>query len=185
VTGLDPAIQLVLRLAGALLFLAAAAHKLREPADFRAALLGYRLLPPRAVPLAAGALAALEGAAGVALLLPAGAPAGALAGAGLLAVYGGAIAVNLRRGRRDIDCGCGGPGGRRPLGWALVARNAVLIAGLGASTLPLAERAISTLDLLSIPAAVAALALLYAAADVALANQARLGAGRDRAWSAP
>ena len=39
-------------------------------------------------------------------------------------LYGGAIAVNLRRGRYLIDCGCGGPG--QGLSWFLVARNAIL-----------------------------------------------------------
>ena len=41
------------------------------------------------------------------------------------------IAVNVARGRTDIDCGCGGVEGRQRLSWSLVARNLVLVALLG------------------------------------------------------
>ena len=46
----------------------------------------------------------------------------------LLALYAGAMAVNLARGRRDLDCGCAGPGVRRPVGEGLLIRNGALIA---------------------------------------------------------
>ena len=42
-------------------------------------------------------------------------PHAAAAAALLLALYAGAIGVNLARGRRDIDCGCGGPASRQPI----------------------------------------------------------------------
>ena len=50
----------------------------------------------------------------------------------LMAAYGGAISVNLLRGRPWIDCGCGGG---EQLSWLLVGRNLVLT---GFALLPLA-----------------------------------------------
>ena len=41
----------------------------------------------------------------------------------LLSLYTAAIVLNLARGRRDIDCGCGGPGSRQTLHEWLVWRN--------------------------------------------------------------
>ena len=49
----DPAIDLTLRAALALLFLAAAAHKLRDRAAFRATFADYRIVPDAVSGLAA------------------------------------------------------------------------------------------------------------------------------------
>jgi uncharacterized membrane protein YphA (DoxX/SURF4 family) len=104
---LDPALRAALRCALALLWLASAHHKLRDPARFRDALAGYRLVPAPLVRAVAAGIAALELALGLALLLPWAGPAPALATAALLALYAAAIAATLARGRRAIDCGCG------------------------------------------------------------------------------
>jgi hypothetical protein len=172
----DPALQLALRVAAALLFVAAAAHKLRDVDGFRQALAVYAILPAPAVAPAAAALIAVEIAVGIGCALPAAAPGACLAGIGLLALYSGAIALNLARGRRRIDCGCGGPGGRRPLSPGLVARNAALGALLLLAALPAGGRTLVWLDALTIAFVLAVLVLLHAALDVALANAARLRA---------
>jgi len=171
---MDPALQLALRLAATLLFLAAAAHKLRDAGRFRHALAAYEILPAAAVAPAAAALIAAEVAVGIGCGVPATAPAACLAGAVILALYSGAVAFNLARGRRLIDCGCGGPGGRRPLSLGLVARNAALGGLLLLAALPAAERALVWLDALTGACLLAVLVLLYAALDVAVANAARL-----------
>lgn len=168
-SALDPALALTLRAALALLLLGAAFAKLRGFAAFRAAVAGYRLLPGRGVGVAALGLLAAELTLGAMLLVPAlGGPA-ALGAAALLLLYAGAMAVNLARGRRDVDCGCTGPGARRPIGWELVARN-LLLAGvaLGAA-LPAAMRSLVWLDGVSVVAGAAVLALLYATLDASLA----------------
>lgn len=175
---LDPALQIALRLALAALFGFAALSKLRAFASFRDALAAYRILPDAiATPAAAGLLAAELGAAGL-LLHPVTARAAGLGAAGLLALYGAAIALNLRRGRRDLDCGCAGPGARRPVSEGLVARNALLAALAAAVALPPAARSLVWLDGLTVTAAVACSALLYAAVDTALANAPSLRALR-------
>jgi hypothetical protein len=44
----------------------------------------------------------------------------------LLGLFAAAMAVNLYRGRADIDCGCGQSFLKQSLSWTLVVRNAVL-----------------------------------------------------------
>jgi len=176
---LDPALHAALRCALALLWLVSAGHKLRDPARFRAALTGYRLIPAPAVRGFAAGIAGLELALGLALLAPATGPAPALATAALLALYALAIAANLVRGRRAIDCGCGAQ--PRPLAEGLVLRNAVLIGIALAAALPATGRELVWIDATSILGGSAALATLYAAADAALANGVRSRGLRARA----
>ncbi|MCP3984833.1 MAG: methylamine utilization protein MauE [bacterium] len=169
----DPIVHHLLRLGGALLFGSVAAHKFRSPADFQSALAGYRLLPAGIVPVAARGLLWLELAVAVALVVPASARIGAAAGASLLVLYTGAIALNLIRGRREIDCGCAVSGGPRPLGGSLVVRNVVLIAGLVMLLAPVVPRELTRMDVGMIPLATGMLAILYSAIDQSLANSAR------------
>ena len=124
---LDPAIEGVLRGGLALLFGVTAFEKFRDLGAFRAAVVDYALLPERFVGAIAVAFAGCEAWLGVALVMPAAwrlrLPA-LLASAAVLALYAAAIAVNLARGRRDIDCGCAGPAARQPLSEWLLVRNA-------------------------------------------------------------
>jgi hypothetical protein len=168
---LDPALRAALRGALALLWLVSAHHKLRDPAGFRVALAGYRLVPAPFVRAVAAGIAALELALGLGLLLPAGGPLPALAAAALLGLYTLAIAANLLRGRRAIDCGCGAR--PQPLGEGLVLRNAVLFSLALAAALPATGRALTGLDAATILGGAAALAMVYAAADTALASGLR------------
>ena len=122
---MDPVLAHVCRGVLALVFLSAAAHKLRAPRDFVATLRGYGLVPGALAPAVAALLVGAELAIGAGLLAPATQRAAALGATALLALYGASIAVNLLRGRRDIDCGCGGPAARQPLSGWLVLRNVV------------------------------------------------------------
>lgn len=170
---IDPVVHHLLQLGGGLLFGFAAVHKLRDPAAFRSALAGYRLLPDGLVAPVARGLPWLELGLAAALLLPASTPLAAWSAAALLALYAGAVGVNLARDRREIDCGCGGAGGSRPLGASLLVRNGVLIAALLFLLEPVSERGLTALDMATLIFATGCLALLYAAIDVALANGAR------------
>jgi len=179
---LDPALQLALRGAAALLFGSAAVHKLRDPAGFRAALAAYGLLPEAALTASVAALVATEATVAIGCLLPGAAAAACLAGALLLALYSAAIGINLVRGRRAIDCGCGGPGGARPLRSDLLVRNAGVAALLCVAALTPGPRPLVWLDAATIAGAIAMLALLYATIDVAAANGARLRSEEAPAW---
>ncbi len=162
---MDPALVLVLRAALALLFALAAVHKARAPREFRAVLGAYRLLPAVLVGPAALALPAVEAALAAALALPAVEGAGLVGAAALLLLYAGAMAVNLARGRRDLDCGCLGPARRRPIGPGLVARNLVLAAAaLGGAAAP-GRRPLVWVDAITVGAGTAALAALWVAAE--------------------
>jgi len=160
---MDPVLVWSGRLALAVLFGRAAVHKLRDRERFDAVLADYRVLPRAAVKAAARGLVAAELATAAALLLPGAGAAGALGAAGLLAVYSAAIGVNLARGRREIDCGCGGPA-ERPLGPGLLARNALLM-GIAVAAAPgPAPRDFVWIDVLTVALALGTVVLLWHAA---------------------
>jgi hypothetical protein len=173
VSGVDPFVHHLLRLGAVTLFASAAIHKLRHPASFRSALADYQLLPGATVTPASRAIPWLELCAAAALLIPAATPLAAFLGVALLLIYALAIGVNLIRGRREIDCGCGLAGGARPLGVSLLRRDVALVQGLLALLLPVAVRSWSSLDTIALALATGTVVLLYAAIDVALANSAR------------
>jgi uncharacterized membrane protein YphA (DoxX/SURF4 family) len=172
---MDPAIDVTVRAALALLFLVAASHKLRDLRGFGATLAEYRVLPAPIVPGAAPVVAAAELALAAVLAVGAALRGPALLSAAvLLLLYAAAIALNLARGRRDLDCGCAGPGARRPIGAWMVARNGVLAAVALAAMLPVRARPLVWVDAITIAGATAALGALYASIDRLLADAPRL-----------
>jgi hypothetical protein len=169
---LDPALDLALRAGLASLFATSALAKLRDLGGFAGAVAGYRLLPAWAAAPGAAAFVAAELALAAVLFVPALRAVASVGAAGLLLLYGVAIALNLARGRREIDCGCGGFSGRQALSEALVLRNALLAAAALASALPVTPRTLGWLDALTVCGAVASAALLYAAANLLVARPA-------------
>lgn len=121
----------VASLAGAicvgLVFVQAGASKWRHLRLMPGIVANYRLLPEPLVAPVARALPALELALGVALLAG-GQRFAALPAILLLWAFAAAMAINLRRGRGHIDCGCGQSHLRQMLSWPLVWRNLVLSA---------------------------------------------------------
>ena len=109
------------------LMLAAGAAKLRHRSEHARAVEAYALLPAGAGRRVAPLLGALECTAGAAVWLEGMQARAALLMLVLLALYTGAVAINLARGRRDIDCGCAGTAAQVPLGGAVLVRNAALI----------------------------------------------------------
>lgn len=158
----DPVPGLVVRAALVLLFASAAAHKLRDRSAFAGVLHAYRLVPAALVPAVAMAVAVLELL--VAAALAGGhrlGPAGALA---LLGLYSLALAVNLARGRRTIDCGCGALGARQPISEWLLVRNALLAGAAAALLPPLGARPLAWVDWLTVAGGVAVAACVWTAA---------------------
>jgi hypothetical protein len=88
----------------------------------------YRLLPRWAALPAAALLPPTEMIVALLLLSAQLRPWPALAAMVLLLVFAAAMAINIKRGRGHIDCGCGGTFLLQPLNWTLVARNGVLAA---------------------------------------------------------
>ena len=157
---IDPAIGALLAGALALLFASAALHKLRSLPSFAAALRAYRVLPDSLAAMA-WVVPLLELTIAAGLLARSSRTGACAAGAALLLSYASAIAINLRRGRRDLACGCGGPEDRRLIAPWMVWRNLLLAGLLGAMLLPWSPRPLNAADALTIGAGTAVAALLY------------------------
>jgi hypothetical protein len=171
----DPAIGALLAGLFALLFATAAVQKLRAPGHFSQVFAAYRVLPI-ALSRVAVLLPVLEAAVAAALLLPATRVVAACTGAVLLLAYASAIAINLRRGRLALACGCGGPHERRPIAPWMVVRNLLLAAMLPVVTLPWLPRSLSAVDGVTVVGGIAVGALLYTSLDRLLARVAPAGA---------
>jgi hypothetical protein len=103
------------------------------------------------------------------ILVPATRSAAAVVAAVLLSVYALAMAVNMLRGRADIDCGCGGqPQLLSP--WLLL-RNAVLVAGSSLLLAPMSERVLAWADGLFLVLMTAVLAMVYLLVEQLVRNQ--------------
>jgi hypothetical protein len=163
---IDPVVSSLLALGGAALFAWAAAHKLRAREAFAATLAEYRLVPGRLVMFASLALAAAELGTAAMLLWPVTRAIGGMAGAALLVMYASAIAINLARGRKDLDCGCG----LRPraIGGWMVARNVMVAALLGLLWLPTSARSLGSADFATIAGTLVIGGLLYASIEMLL-----------------
>lgn len=173
---LDPAIAALIIACTALLFAAAAIHKLRDLRRFEEIFAAYGLVPfasgmrlSRAVPL-------LEAVVAVGLLLDGSRLAAASAGIVLLLAYAGAITVNLLRGRRDLACGCGGPDDRRPIAAWMVWRNFSIAVLLGVVMLPWSPRPLGPTDVVTIGFGTVAGALVYLCLDRLLGHTGRVTA---------
>lgn len=167
---IDPIFIIASALAISVLLASAATHKLRAPARFAKQLADYQLLPDAVVRPASRLIPVLELALAFALLVPVSRAWAALGAASLIALYAGAIGINLWRGRRDIDCGCAGPDQAQPLRPVLLLRNSALVGlALLASVMPVV-RDLGFFDGFVTVAASAVALLIYAAADGLLAN---------------
>lgn len=166
---LDPCIGYLLMSAYALLFAWAAYLKLRDLRAFTAVLDHYELVPPVLLPVAARLVPLCEAAIAMLLLLPHNRASAAIMGSGMCLLYAVAIGVNLRRGRRDLDCGCLGALKRRPISGWMFWRNLALAAALLIICSPWSSRALNGIDLLTIGAGAVGIALLYVTLDSLMA----------------
>jgi hypothetical protein len=153
-----PLLGLTASVAVALLLAIAGIDKLRHRALLPGVIANYRLLPDMLVAPAAALLPAVELLVAVGLLAGI-APVAPLAASTLLLVFAGAMAINIGRGRRHIDCGCGHAGLRQSLGWGQVLRNLALAAALLPALAP-GRAALGTADAAMAMAAGVALYLL-------------------------
>jgi hypothetical protein len=149
----------------ALLFALAGSHKLRNLAVFTEVFCEYRVLPEPLVRRSAWLIPAVEISIALALPWQACRPWALMAAIGLLMAYGSGISLNLARGRRELDCGCGATGHRRSIAPWMVWRNLVLALALGVAALPWIARPLSGLDVLTVVGGLTAVAMLYAAID--------------------
>jgi len=160
---IDPVIDLSLRLALSLLFAGAAWHKVSDLRRFEAAVRGYDLLPARTVPVVSKLLPLAEASIALGLVYGPTRPGAAGGAISILLLYAASIALNLARGRRDIECGCFAASSRAPLNGWLVARNLALAAAAYALVWPSRPRELVWMDWLTITTTLIALSLLWLA----------------------
>ncbi len=171
---LDPALDLALRGAIAVLFVTAAWHKLKDPVAFWQVLAAYRVLPTWFARPASFFIPIAESATALFLLVLPTSSVPLIAAMSLWILYGLAMAFNLLRGRTQLDCGCGGVGADQTIGWPLVARNGVLVGFTALLLLPVGPRTFIWLDFATALFGVAILVLLYASCEHLLRNSVLL-----------
>lgn len=176
---MDPAIGLLMVGAIALLFASAGAHKLRDLQRFDEIFSAYGLLTSVAPWHLSRAIPILELAVAAGLLFDASRPYAAGVGIVLLSAYAAAITINLRRGRRDLACGCGGPDERRPIAPWMVWRNVVIAVALAGTLAPWTTRAFGLTDAVTVIFGLLTLALLYLCIDQLMGYAQRSARLRD------
>lgn len=166
---IDPLLTLVISMSLALLFFMAARHKMAAPRHFEGQLAAYDILPDVLVRPAARTLPWVEMAVVFLILVPMTRAFAAYLASLLLTTYALAMAVNLLRGRQDIDCGCGGQ--PQVLSAWLLARNAVLVAGSCLLLVPGDSRSLAWGDIPLLFLLTAVLAMVYLLVEQLVRNQ--------------
>jgi hypothetical protein len=156
-----------------LLFAHAAWHKLSDFDAFKGLVADYQVTPEYTATGVSRVVAAAEVAVPCALVLRETRHAGALLAIALLVAYAAAMALNILRDRRHIDCGCGGP--EQLLDWSLVIRNIVL-AGIVAVVLLSNSPALSFAEAAAAIAAGLTLWFAFVVVEQVLANASRMRA---------
>lgn len=167
---LDPVIHMILIMAVALVFLNSAWHKLSSRSTFREQLADYHILPVRLLPVTALLLPALE-LVGIILFISTFTHAmGTTILVALTLLYTAAIALNLYRGRTEMDCGCFGGDMQQPISAQLLLRNMVLLGFILSTLLEVSARPLLWLDWLTAGFGMAVLTVFYATANRLLIN---------------
>ena len=163
---LDPAVGLLVTVTIALLFGSASVHKLRDLNRFEEIFAAYGVLTFISRWKLSWMVPLLELAVAVGLLFDTTRMLAAAVGAGLLLVYAAAIGVNLKRGRRDLACGCGGPNDRSPIApWMLGRNTALALLLLGGAWVPWTSRQLVFTDAVTVVFGLGTLALVYLCVD--------------------
>jgi hypothetical protein len=167
----DPLVSLSISASVALLFAFGALHKLRDWDRFRAAVAGYRLAP--ATWSQTLALMVIIAELGVVVGLVVSRTAALVLAAMLLLAYAAAMAINIAKGRKRIDCGCLGFGHQERIEWSMVRRNLFIAAIALCAALPLSSRPLSIGDVMVAILASLTAAVLYIAHGILTANRQR------------
>ena len=156
----------------ALLFASAGAHKLRGLTHFAEIFASYRVLPTTLARRLAWLIPCLVLAIAIGLLWEPSRRMAMMPAIGVLIVYAFGMAINLARGRRDLDCGCGTARDRRSIAAWMVWRNLFLAAALGIAAFPWSSRPLDLSDLLTVMGGLTVGVILYLALDQLLGDVA-------------
>jgi hypothetical protein len=187
---IDPLLLQIISLGFALLFFIAAAHKLGSRDHFRASFEAYEIVPASLSGLVTKIIPPLELLLGIGWLFfglfAIEFKLVTLISIGLLASYTLAIAVNLKRGRNYIDCGCSfsssnasnADTGSQQISLGLLYRNGLLIVMAIVCTIPASDRSLQLIDIFGLVFSVATLILLYGAFNQLLQNRNAINSWR-------
>lgn len=156
---LDPLVSLVFSVSLALLFFMASRHKFESIRHFEAQLGAYDIVPKPLLPAVARVLPWIEMSVVFLLFIPFTRVFAAAVCVVLLVAYALGMAVNLYRGRTDIDCGCGAK--PQSLSVWLLLRNLVLAFGALVIAIPTVDRGLMATDLVFVVLFTATLAMAY------------------------
>jgi Methylamine utilisation protein MauE len=179
----DPLIIWVSAAVPATIFGATVWHKLIAPNRFRVIVEDYRVLPAAFAGPVAYTLPYIEIGVVFGLLIPLLRQTAAVASLALILIFTVALAINLRRGRLELECGCHFGSGPGSLSSKFLARNAVLAIWIlpAAATTGVAPRPMGWLDGLTVVAsslvAVSAYAMVGTFPGVQRAGWARRFSG--------
>lgn len=180
---IDPVILMVCIASAAIVSLASAAPKWRDPSRFRASLGAFALLPSFALTPLSFAFPAVETAGALGLLFADTRMPSAIALIALFTLFGAALAINVMRGHTDIDCGCSGfiASARTPksIGWWHVARAFALAALTALTLIPEATRSLVWFDYMSAAACTLFAVAAWFTLDVLLVNLPKLDSLRN------
>jgi len=171
---IDPVFPFLVSVSFALLFGLAGAHKARDLAQTARTIEDYGLVSRKRAILLAPLIASLEIVTAAGLLYSGTRPLAAFAAAGLLLIYGAAMALALTRGAGDADCGCSFGGNSQPLSSSLVVRNVALAGLVLIAALPPLPRTFGFLDFFTVLFALMAATLVYAAVNTLIKNKTAL-----------
>lgn len=142
----DPVIAVICSLVLSYVFVVASLHKWQNIEEFRTTLANYQILPDTLLGAFIYIIPALELLCGIALIIPYAPSLAALFATALLSMYMYAIGLNLLKGRRTIDCGCGGTEQKQPISEWLLLRNGVLLFLAYGTTVSVQARELSWFD---------------------------------------
>lgn len=167
-SGVDYAVEFGRAFIG-LLFVVAGVTKLPNVAALARTVRAYEILPASWARWVSRVLPPLEIGAGLTFAAGISPRLTGVVLAALLAAFSFGVAVNLRRGRRTIDCGCFGSRSGRGISWTIVLRNAAFGVVAAVAGWRSGQIGASAVDVPAVLAAGAALAI-YGAARAVLAT---------------
>lgn len=169
---LDPFITMTAQYCVALVMLAGGLHKVADIGRFAEVISAYRIIPGCLERPVVVLLIGIELGIGTALIVPRVREQAAWGAACLLGLYFAAIALNILRGRRQLDCGCSFHGRAAGLSGSHLVRNVLLVLLAVVASIAESGRIVGLLDRVQITAAVLCLTLIYLSTDSLLANRA-------------
>jgi Methylamine utilisation protein MauE len=158
---MDPLLELTIAWSLAALFAASTLHKLLALSEWPGVVQSYRLVPDVLSGAAAWLILCSLALTAGALVWPSTHRVGAVAACLLLSMFGAAMAINIRRGRTTIDCGCFGSKLRQGIAGWMVARNGFLALCALTLLLPVHDRELSQIEIGVIAGLIITLSFLY------------------------